>query len=57
MGDQAEAWLEDLPGYCGFAITADGATWATSGFAETSESKVGTVDPAGPPGSDRTVDM
>jgi FAD:protein FMN transferase len=32
MGDAARAWLADLPGTEAFAVTADGATWQTSGF-------------------------
>jgi thiamine biosynthesis lipoprotein len=35
MGDRAQPWLESLPGYWAFGITADGATWRTNGFAET----------------------
>jgi thiamine biosynthesis lipoprotein len=33
MGRRAHAWLEDLPGTEGFAVTTDGGTWQTSGFA------------------------
>ncbi|MFF3690197.1 FAD:protein FMN transferase [Streptomyces sp. NPDC002187] len=33
MGDRARAWLEELPDTEGFAVTADGSTWQTSGFA------------------------
>lgn len=36
MGDRSRAWLERLPEHWGFAITADGGTWRTSGFAEES---------------------
>ncbi|MEV7087768.1 FAD:protein FMN transferase [Streptomyces sp. NPDC093085] len=32
MGGAARRWLEDLDGYEGFAVTADGFTWQTSGF-------------------------
>ncbi|MFJ1648659.1 FAD:protein FMN transferase [Streptomyces sp. NPDC088258] len=32
MGGRARDWLEGLPGTEGFAVTAEGATWATSGF-------------------------
>ncbi len=34
MGDRAQSWLEGLPGYWAFGVTADGASWRTSGFAE-----------------------
>ncbi|MFF3324239.1 FAD:protein FMN transferase [Streptomyces sp. NPDC002889] len=33
MGGRARAWLEALPHTEGFAVTADGRTWQTSGFA------------------------
>ncbi|MFE3326352.1 FAD:protein FMN transferase [Streptomyces sp. NPDC059176] len=33
MGCRARAWLEGLPGTEAFAVTADGGTWQTSGFA------------------------
>ncbi|WUX72127.1 FAD:protein FMN transferase [Streptomyces sp. NBC_01429] len=32
MGARAQDWLENLDGYEGFALTADGGTWRTSGF-------------------------
>jgi thiamine biosynthesis lipoprotein len=32
MGDRARDWLERLPGAEAFAVTADGATWQTTGF-------------------------
>jgi thiamine biosynthesis lipoprotein len=32
MGSAARDWVENLDGYEGFAITATGATWQTSGF-------------------------
>ncbi|MFJ2645647.1 FAD:protein FMN transferase [Streptomyces sp. NPDC087420] len=32
MGDRARDWLEALPDTEGFAVTADGSTWTTSGF-------------------------
>lgn len=32
MGAKSQAWLEQLPGHWGFAITAEGGTWRTSGF-------------------------
>jgi len=32
MGSAARDWVESLDGYEGFAITAAGATWQTSGF-------------------------
>jgi thiamine biosynthesis lipoprotein len=35
MGDRAQSWLEGLPGYWAFGITADGAAWRTTGFADT----------------------
>ncbi|MFI9587678.1 FAD:protein FMN transferase [Streptomyces sp. NPDC052236] len=31
--DAARGWLEELPGAEGFAVTVDGSTWQTSGFA------------------------
>jgi thiamine biosynthesis lipoprotein len=33
LGGRARAWLEKLPGAEGFAVTTDGDTWQTSGFA------------------------
>ncbi|MGH8860762.1 MAG: FAD:protein FMN transferase [Jatrophihabitantaceae bacterium] len=33
MGADARDWLEQLPGYWGFVVTADGSTWSTSGWA------------------------
>ncbi|MFD7613124.1 FAD:protein FMN transferase [Streptomyces sp. NPDC059828] len=33
MGERARDWLEGLPDTEGFAVTADGAVWQTSGFA------------------------
>ena len=35
MGDRAQSWLEGLPGYWAFGMTADGAAWRTTGFADT----------------------
>lgn len=35
MGAAARDWLETRPGYCGFGITTDGSTWATSGWTDT----------------------
>ena len=32
MGSAARDWVENLDGYEGFAITATGAAWQTSGF-------------------------
>lgn len=32
MGADARDWLEQLPGHWGFAVTADGSTWSTSGW-------------------------
>ncbi|MEO9137578.1 MAG: FAD:protein FMN transferase [Jatrophihabitans sp.] len=32
MGARARDWLEQLPGHWGFAVTADGATWSTTGW-------------------------
>jgi FAD:protein FMN transferase len=32
MGHRARGWLEELPGYEGFAIAPDGTGWATTGF-------------------------
>ncbi|WP_237530535.1 FAD:protein FMN transferase [Streptomyces sp. SID3212] len=32
MGERARDWLEALPDTEGFAVTADGSTWATGGF-------------------------
>jgi thiamine biosynthesis lipoprotein len=32
MGQRSRAWLEQLPGYEGFAVSADGTGWSTSGF-------------------------
>lgn len=32
-GARARAWLEDMPGVEAFAVTPDGGTWQTSGFA------------------------
>jgi FAD:protein FMN transferase len=37
MGDAARAWLEHLPGYAGFAVTADGRTWQTSDWGQAGE--------------------
>ncbi|MFD7227322.1 FAD:protein FMN transferase [Streptomyces sp. NPDC059881] len=33
MGDRARDWLEELPHTEGFAVTMDGGTWQTRGFA------------------------
>lgn len=32
MGSAARDWLEELPGYEGFAISPDGSGWTTSGY-------------------------
>lgn len=34
MGVDARDWLEHLPGHWGFAVTADGSTWSTSGWGD-----------------------
>lgn len=34
MGDRAQSWLEGLPGYWAFGLSADGVSWRTSGFAD-----------------------
>ncbi|GAA3677834.1 hypothetical protein GCM10022224_047380 [Nonomuraea antimicrobica] len=33
MGDAARDWVEDRPGLEAVAVTANGRTWRTSGFA------------------------
>lgn len=44
-GTAARSWLEELPGAEGFAVTAEGGTWQTGGFARH------LAKPAGRPGA------
>jgi thiamine biosynthesis lipoprotein len=49
MGGAAQHWLEGLQGHCGFGVTADGQTWATTRWAEVHGGcAVGTGDGSGP---------